>query len=57
MRNRRSWTWSSAENYLADKINTASEIVAQERRKSKCKDLIILCLAISVVLLVKAKEK
>ena len=57
MRNRKSWTWSSAKNYLADKINTASEIVAQERRKSKCKDLIILCLAISVVLLVKAKEK
>lgn len=57
MRNRKSWTWSSAKNYLADKINTASEIVAQERRKSKCKDLIILRLAISVVLLVKAKEK
>ena len=57
MRNRRWWTWSSAENYLADKINTASEIVAQERRKTKCKDLIILGLVISVVLLVKAKEK
>lgn len=57
MRNRRSWTWSGAEKYLADRINTASEIVAQERRKSKCKNLIILGLVISVALLAKTRKK
>lgn len=57
MRNRRSWTWSGAEKYLADKINTASEIVTKERRKSRGKNLIILGLLIIIALLSRTKEE